>query len=298
MAPPIRLTLCISLCVFFLTPFICLGQSSKKSHLQNLHFKTPDEINYIRFRDQPVPSNSLLVLLQHQANWDEAETGEMNPLGLRLRFQKIDEQVTEGGRKATRYRVFADGAPEDKVFSFGTWPIAAKEFLSDLRDIYVNGQGLLMVHRPKPEQEMSFKAGEDELEVTPATDSAEPMRYLLARRDGQSQIFGTVVPHPVVEVDRGCSIEVRIAQPNVAAVLILIDRFPAKAKIPLVLESEGESVSKELNTDANGHAVIAGFPYVPGKTQGMLKASAEGPNCLPTAVLPWGAATSTAPKTP
>jgi hypothetical protein len=264
----------------------------------NLIFKNSAEIGYIRFHDQPFPSKDLLILLERQAKWDEAGPGELNPLGLHLRFQKVDEQVTEGGRKATRYRVFAEGAPEDKVFSFGTWPVGAKTFTTDLRDIYVNGQGLLMIHRPKFEQEMSFKAGEDELEVTPATDSAEPMRYLLSRKDGKSQIFGTIVPHPVVEVDRGCSIEVRVAQPSVAAVLIRIDRFPAKAKIPLVFESEGESVSEVLDTDADGHAEIAGFPYVPGKTQGMLKASAEGPNCLPSAVLPWAAATPPALKTP
>jgi hypothetical protein len=264
----------------------------------NLLFKNSAEIGYIRFHDQPFPSKDLLILLERQAKWDEAGPGELNPLGLRLRFQKIDDHVTVGDRAATRYRVFAEGAPEDKVFSFGTWPVGAKTFSSDPRDIYVNGQGLLMTHRPKPEQEMSFKAAEDELEVTPATDSAEPMRYLLSRRDGRSQIFGTVVPHPVVEVDRGCRIEVRIAQPNVAAVLILIDRFPARAKVPLVLESEGESVSEVLNTDADGHAVIAGFPYAPGKTRGMLKASAEGPNCLPSAVLPWSAAAPPAPKTP
>ncbi|MGA9670997.1 MAG: hypothetical protein WBQ94_17440, partial [Terracidiphilus sp.] len=227
-----------------------------------------------------------------------AGPGGLNPLGLRLRFQKIDDQVTEGGRTATRYRVLADGAPEDRVSSFGVWPIGANTFSPDPRDIYANGQGLLMIHRPKPEQEMLFKAGADELEVMPATIPAEPMRYVLSRKDGQSQIFGTVVPHPVIEVDRGCSLELRIAQPNVTAVLIVIDRFPAKAKIPLVLESEGESVSEVVNTDADGHAVIAGFPYVAGKTHGMLKASAEGPECLPSAVLPWGAAAETPAKTP
>ncbi|MGA3048739.1 MAG: hypothetical protein ABSD67_19055 [Terracidiphilus sp.] len=298
MVPPTRSIACLFSCVFFLTPFFSYGQSAKKSDILNLLFKNSTEIGYIRFHDQPTPSKDLLILLERQAKWDDAGPGELNPLGLRLRFQKIDEKAMEGGRVATRYRVLADAAPEDKVFSFGVWPIGAKTFSLDPHDIYANGQGLLMIHRPKPEQEMIFKAGDDELEVTATTDPAEPMRYVLSRKDGQSQIFGTVVPHPVVEVDRGCSLELRVAQPNVTAVLILIDRFPAKTKIPLVLESEGESVSEVVNTDANGHAVIAGFPYVPGKTHGMLKASAEGPECLPSAVLPWGSAAEPAPKTP
>ena len=73
--------------------------------------------------------------------------------------------------------------------------------------------------------------------------------------------------------------------PNATAVLIIADRFPAKAKIPLVLESDGSSISEMLNTNADGHAVMAVFPYVPGKPQGTLKATAEGPGCLPSCLL-------------
>jgi hypothetical protein len=44
-----------------------------------------------------------------------------------------------------------------------------------------------------------------------------------------------------------------------------------------------------MSSNAEGHAVVAVFPYVAGIAQGMLKASAEGPGCLPYVVLPWGA---------
>ncbi|MGA2887630.1 MAG: hypothetical protein ABSE51_06225 [Terracidiphilus sp.] len=255
-------------------------------------------MTYSRFRGQAAPSKELTTLLERQARWDEAGgPGEMNPSKLRLRFQKIDDQVTPGGRVAMRYRVYADGAPENKVFSFTSWPMA-KPFSPDPRDIYVNGQGLLLLHKPSPEQEMAFKS-EDELEVTPITGIAEPMRYLLARRDGQLQIFGTLVPDPVVSEEQGCRLEVRIAQPDAAAALIIIDGFPVKAKISLVLESEGAGSSEVLTTNLDGHAVLADFPFVPGKKQGVLKVSAEGPNCLPSVLLPWGSAgTLLTPTTP
>jgi hypothetical protein len=214
-----------------------------------------------------------------------------------LIFKKIDEQVMHGGRVATRYRIYAEGAPENRVYAFGTWAIG-KELSTDIRDIYVNGQGLLMIHDPTPEQELSFKAGDDELNVMPVTEIAEPVRYLFSGRDRQLMVYGTLVPHPVISVDKGCRLEVRIAQPDAKAVLIIADRFSAKAKIPLVLESEGVSVSEMLNTNADGHAVMAVFPYVPGKSQGMLKASAEGPGCLPSVILPWGGAPHAASTTP
>jgi hypothetical protein len=297
MFTPIRLFLCISLCFLFNSPYFSCAQNSRKSDILNRFSKQSDAINYSRFDGQPSPSDKVLTLLGRQARWDDAGLGHLLSAGLRLHFEKIDEQVTQGGRVAARYRVFAEGAPENKVFSFSSWPID-KTLTPDPHDIYVNAQGLLMIHKPKPEQEMSLKAGDDEFDVMPLTGSAEPMRFIFSSMDGEVQIYGTLVPHPVVSYDEGCRIEVRIAQPDATAVLIIVDGFPAKAKIPLVLESEGARDSEVMTTNLDGHAVMASFPYVPGKTQGMLKATAEGPKCLPSVVLPWGAAAPSAPKTP
>jgi hypothetical protein len=289
-----RLIASISVCFLFLSAYITYGQDLKQSNV----------LNYFNFKGQPTPSKDLLTLLERQARWDDAGSGDLNltgsrlnPTGLRLIFEKIDEQPTQEGRVATRYRVRAEGTPENKVFSFGTWPID-KTVSTDIRDIYVNGQGLLLLHPPAPEQEMSFKALDDELHIMPVTGIAEPVRYLFSGRDRQLSIYGTLVPHPVIAVDKGCRLEVRIAQPDAKAVLIIADRFPARERIPLVLESEGSSASEELNTNADGHAVMAVFPYVPGKAQGMLKATAEGPGCLPSVLLQWGAAHPAASTNP
>jgi hypothetical protein len=122
------------------------------------------------------------------------------------------------------------------------------------------------------------------------------MRYVFSSRDGQLQVYGTIVPHPLAAVEEGCRIEIRIAQPDATAVIVDIDGFPARSKIPVVIESGGAgAISEELVTNAEGHAAIAAFPYVPGVTQGKLKVSAEGPNCLPSVSLPWGPLTPKAP---
>ena len=285
MALPSRLIVCLSVYVLFLVAFFCYGQDSRSS----------DTLHFFHFGGPPSPTPELRVILERQVSWDAAGQNFLNPSGLRLSFEKIDEQTTPGGRVAARYRVFAPGAPENKVFAFETWPVD-KEVSTDPRDIYVNGQGLLMIHRPKPEQESSFKAADDEVEITPVTESAEPIRFLLTSKDGQLLVFGTLVPHPVVADDQGCSLEVRIAWSEPATFLIIADRFPENTKIPLVLESEGAIAKEKLVTDSDGHAVMAGNPSVPGKAQGTLKATAEGPKCLPSVVLPWSAAPNAAPE--
>jgi hypothetical protein len=205
---------------------------------------------------------------------------------LRLRFVKVDDQVTLKGTR-TRYRVFAEGAPENKVYAWAVWR-ADEALKTSPEDIYVNARGLLMTRKPLPEEESSLQALGGEFYITPEADSAVPLRYGLYSRDNQMSIPGTLVPQPVASEDQGCRLEVRIAQPNSAAVLFVADGFPGESRIPLVLESEGETTNLIMETDAVGHSIVAAFPYVHGKTQGKLKATAEGPACLPSVTLPWG----------
>jgi hypothetical protein len=285
MFPRIRLSICISLCLLAFSPPFSRGQ----------YLKRPAELNYSRFRGQPAPSKGVLNALGQQARWSEQQ--DLNPNHLRLRFVKIDEQPSQGGRVTDRYRIFVEGASENKVFAFAYYLLNGS-LLQPGQDLYVNSQGLLMTHKPRPEQETTIGAPNEEFVFAPVTSTAEPVRFLFSSMDRQLQIFDTLVPHPMAVEDKGCKLELRIAQPDTKAVLVFADGFPAKSKIPLVLESEGETALQEMVADSNGHAVFADFPYVLGKAQGNLKATAEGPNCVPSIVLPWGPATDAAPKTP
>lgn len=288
---------CVALLVSFYSPLFFSQQNSKKSDVKRYFSNESTFLRFSHFHGQSVPPSELRALLDRQARWDDTKLSDPSQSGLRLHFEKIDEQPTQVGREPVRYRVFAEGAPQDKVFVFQTWRVD-NAISTDPRDIYVNAQGLLMTHLPKPEEETSLKVAEGELEVASPTENAEPIRFLLARRDGETSIFGTLVSHPVESYDQGCRLEVRAAQPGAMAVLIIVDGFPAKSKIPLVLESEGSVVSEVLDANSDGHAVMAVFPAVDGKTRGTLKASAEGSNCLPSVVLPWSAPADSAPKTP
>jgi hypothetical protein len=253
-----------------------------------------DALPFFRFSSQPAPSTDLRRILGRQAAWDDSGQDNLNPSGLQMRFDKIDEQPAPGGRVAGRYRVYVPGAPENKVFAFDSWPLD-KDLFPDPRDIYVNGQGLLMIRRPRPEQDSSFKVADGELEITLVTESAEPVRFLFSSKDSQLEVYGTLVPHPLVSDEQGCRLEVRIAQPGTASVLVIASGLPAKSKIPLVLQSEDATTTEMLSTDSSGHAVVAGIPSVPGRAQGTFKATVEGPGCLPSVVLPWTATTATAP---
>jgi len=276
-----RRFLLIAVIVLSLFQVSSYGKEPKNSETEGLTYAT--------FPGQPKPTAALLGMLIRQARWDNGDLGVGNQMHVKLRFVKVDDQVTPKGTFA-RYRVFADGAPLNKVYAWRIW-LAGEEPKAEPEDIYVNARGLLLTHRPLPAEQLSTQLPGSELEITPVADPAVPIRYDIDSRDNQLSIPGTLVPQPVVSVDQGCRLEVRIAQPNAAAVLFVADGFPLESKVPLVLESEGQTANLTMDTDNGGHAIVAAFPSVRGKTQGSLKATAEGPDCLPSVTLPWGSAT-------
>ena len=254
-------------------------------HAQGGKRKVPDNPDYSGFRGQKPPAEVLNVL-QRQVGWDEARPNRLNPEGLKLRFEKIDDKLMQG-RRFSRFRVFASGAPEGKVYLLGSWPVG-KDLSFDTHEVYLNEQGLLMVHKPRPEQEAMMRVSEDdELDLMPLTDEGEPMRLMLSSLDKELSIPGTLVPLPVVSQDNGCKLEVRTALPGALGVLIFADGFPPKSQIPLLSVSEGEAVNGLLATDPNGHAVTLDFPRVVGKENGLLRVTAQGKDCTPSVEFHW-----------
>ena len=273
-----------ALLLFFFALVACTAASRAQRS------SSAEKVTYTSFPGEAAPRTSRLDTLLQQIRWDTRRAGDQNPDGLRLRFEMIRTPESDAGEPA-QYRVFAEGAPENKVYSLGVWFIG-KELLYRHENVYLNTQGLFMRHKPTPEQETAMKAPGDEVVLIPETASAEPVRYVLLSIDNQLSIQGTLVPHPVVGQDQECTLEARIAEPGTTAVLIVADGFPADARLSLVLESEGSAAHLDVTTDENGHAEVADFPAVPGKSQGSLLITAEASDCLPSVRLPWGVATS------
>ena len=281
MSRPASKSLIVACCV--------LVQLSLASFAKEPKVKGKDmaDLIYGVFPKGSVPNKPLLDNLVLQLHWDNGGAGNLDRLAYHLRFVKAGETQTPEG-SVTRYRILAEGVPENRVYSLGTWAVGGDPGYGE-QDVYVNAQGLVMTRRPNPEEEGAIKLQAVEVQVSPKNITGEPTRYALLSRDGQVTAFGTLVPHPVVSQDGGCRLEARIAAPGSAAVLIVADGFAAQTRLKVVLESQGEVSNVDAMTDGNGHIVVAGFPYIQGATQGVLKATAEGQNCLPSVQLPWGA---------
>jgi hypothetical protein len=240
---------------------------------------------YMVFQHGSKPSDQLLATLAKQLHWDNGGAGNLDHLAFHLRFEKVETVKTADGNQP-RYRIFAEGLPENKVYGLSTLEVG-KLIVNSAQDIYVNEQGLVMTRRPQPEEEAAPRLPGAELYVTPKTVAGLPTRYAVGSRDGNVIAFGTIDPVPVVNLDRLCRLEARIGAPDAEAVLVVADGFTPQMKLTIILESQGDVVKIESTTDHSGHTVVAGFPFIQGFAKGVLKASAQGENCLPSVQIPW-----------
>ncbi|MGA3009410.1 MAG: hypothetical protein ABSD72_04045 [Terracidiphilus sp.] len=219
-------------------------------------------------------------------NWDENPANGKNPDGLHFQFFKIDES-SSSGKSIVTYRVYVPGVPVSKKYALTAWRIGS-EPRPVPGDVYVNGKGLLMVHKPKPGQEDSDFVEDDELHLNVQAARGEPVRYALTSSDKQIVIDGTVVPFPLEANGNGCRLEVRLGAPDADGVLISADGLPANADVPFQLVSGGVADAASFHADAQGHAVTMGLPFVGGDDLGFLRVTLVTQGCSAAVEVPWG----------
>jgi len=242
----------------------------------------------------PKLPEAAVKMLNKQVGWDTGGVSPKNPSGLRFRFVKIDEdRLALPGTKgrSVRYRMFVSGLAEGPKYTLGIWKIGSElQMLSD--EVYVNSKGLLMVHKPRPDQENASSVGrKDELDLSLQAARGEPVRFVLGSADGNLVIPGTVVPFPI-EADTGrCRLELRLGLPDAQAVLVYADGLPPNSAVPLNSDSSGEAMPTSLQVDAKGHASTVDLPFIDGAVQGVLKVSIQIPSCNVSVQVPWGTGT-------
>lgn len=269
MLPPVRILLLKflpCLCLVFLAP-TCNAQTS----------------------DQKLPQ-AITDMLNAQVWWDSAPQSKSNPNGLHFQFSKIDEtNLTQG--HYTRYRVYVPGAPEDQKYSLGAWKIGTK--VTDMQivvpEVYVNAKGLLMLHKPRPDQENKDSVeSDDEIDLALQTARGEPVRLVLSNPKKTFLFTGTIVPYPIVSKDGNCRLEARLAEPTGTGILLYADGFPPNSDITFNSISENESMTNTFHIDAHGHGVTIDLPSVVGKDSGVLRESIATKECSVSVEILWG----------
>jgi hypothetical protein len=191
------------------------------------------------------------------------------------------------GRPLMQYHLKVTGAPRNKVYSLITWPITALEPATVTEGLGIAADGTVGCP-PNTNRScaQSFKGAELILSYTPTI--GEIYRHALISEDHQTRIFFSIVPAPMVEHDRACSMEVIRLSPRFELALIRGRGFTPGEQVAFHTQSYQEGHDSQPKVDSTGEFWAVLTPFVKGKPPGTMDVSAHGKGCAPVLSFEWG----------
>jgi hypothetical protein len=218
---------------------------------------------------------------QATINWEKSSTP-----GVKVRMELL-KKGTLNGKASVDYRVKVEGAPHDKLYKLTAWPVTAANPIQMMDGLTLGKDGTVMCPANSDKScAERFKGKEVHLSYTP--EIGEIFRQALISDDSQSRIFFSMVPAPIVERDKSCSLEAVRLSPSFELALIRGHGFIAGEPLSLHTQSYQEVHSVAAKADARGDFILSITPTVKGKTNGVIEISAKGAACSPTISFNWG----------
>lgn len=214
-------------------------------------------------------------------NWDKSTTP-----GAKAEVQLIKKDQSNG-RPLIQYHLKVSGAPRNKLYNLIAWPIMVPQPATIMEGLAIAADGTVGCP-PNSDRSCAerFKGAELKLTYTPTL--GEIYRHALISEDHQTRIFFTIVPAPMLERDRSCSLEVVRLSPRFELALIRGRGFAPGEQPQLHTQSYQEAHDSQPKVDSNGEFWAVLTPFVKGRTMGTTEVAARGKSCAPTLAFEWG----------
>jgi len=196
---------------------------------------------------------------------------------------------TNDGGIAVQYHVFLKGAPKDQLYNLLTWPITEVEPSRTVDGLRLANDGLVMCAGRTPEECQSPLGKDDPVEFTFSfPGKGEIIREALISADNRTRIFFAVVPNPLLNKDKGCSLEAVRLTPQFEITMIRGKGYKPNETLHFIYKSYDEIHDIPVNADSNGELVFSVSPFIKGKYTGTGEAKLKGANCAPAVSFNWG----------
>jgi len=215
-------------------------------------------------------------------NWDKSTTAGAKADVLLIKKDQAN------GRSLMQYRLKISGAPRNKLYNLIAWPIMVAQPATIMEGLAIAADGTVGC---PPDSTRScaqrFKGAELRLTYTPAL--GEIFRHALVSEDKQTRIFFSIIPAPMVEHDRSCSLEVLRLSPRFEEALIRGRGFIPGEQIAFHTQSYQEGHDSAPKVDPAGDFWAVLTPFVKGRTLGTMEVTVRGKSCSPNLSFQWGA---------
>ena len=229
------------------------------------------------------PSDEELMTKTAQAtiNWDSSTTR-----GAKVDVLLIKKDQAEG-KPVMQYRLKVSGAPKNKLYTLMAWPITIAQPATMMDGLAIAADGTVGCP-PNSDRSCAqrFKGAELKLTYTPGI--GEIYRHALISEDRATRIFFSIVPAPMVEQDKGCSLEIVRLSPRFELALIRGKGFAPGELISFHTQSyqEGHDSQPKVNPQGEFWATLS--PFVKGRTMGTTEVAVRSKSCAPTLSFEWG----------
>jgi len=229
------------------------------------------------------PSDEELMKKTAQAtiDWDSSTTKGAKVDVLLIKKDQAD------GKPVMQYRLKVSGAPKDKLYSLMAWPITIPRPATMMDGLAIAADGTVGCP-PNSNRSCAQHMKGAELKLTYTPGIGEIYRHALISEDHNSRIFFSIVPAPMVEEDKGCSLEIVRLSPRFELALIRGKGFTPGEQITFRTQSYQEVHDQQPKANPQGEFWATLSPWVKGRTMGTTQVSVKGRACAPALSFEWG----------
>ena len=123
------------------------------------------------------------------------------------------------GKAAMQYHVKVSGAPKNKFYTLTAWPITTPVPVTMMEGLVIAADGTVGCP-PDSTKSCAQRMKGAELKLTYTPGIGEIFRHALISEDHKSRIFFSIVPAPMLEHDKNCSVEIMRLSPRFELALI------------------------------------------------------------------------------
>jgi len=229
------------------------------------------------------PSDEELMQKTAQAtiDWDNSTTK-----GAKVEVQLIKKDQAEG-KPVMQYRLKVSGAPRNKLYSLMAWPITIPQPAPMMDGLAIAADGTVGCP-PDSNRSCAQHMKGAELKLTYTPGIGEIYRHALISEDHTSRVFFSIVPAPMVEQDKACSLEIVRLSPRFELALIRGKGFMSGEQITFHTQSYQEVHDQQPKANPQGEFWATLSPFVKGRTMGTTQVVVRGKSCAPTLAFEWG----------
>jgi hypothetical protein len=218
---------------------------------------------------------------QATIDWDKSTTP-----GAKVEVLLLKKDQSNG-KAVMQYHVKVSGAPTNKLYTLMAWPITEPVPVAMLEGLAIAKDGTVGC---PPDSTKSCAQGMKgrELKLTYTPDIGEIYRHALVSEDHTSRLFFSIVPAPMIEHDKTCSLEVIRLSSRFELAVIRGKGFTPGEVLNFHTSSYQDAHDSQPKVDPQGDFFAVLTPYVQGRTMGTTQVTVKGKSCAPALAFEWG----------